>query len=500
MAAVSALGGLAEPESLKRLNFSWGSDVTIEIRDLRLRADRLEEMTGLKFLAGSVKKLLVTLTGGIFGVLKSKPISVEIDGLLILLGAFPDAKSDEGARKEAAAALLRDLKQRLELNAFLFRQKLSSILMETLGVSESGGKEGGMFSAERIINGVVTSGRVDIRRVHIRYEDTQLGKKPFAVGVTLAGFETKGAAPSASSTALTTPAAADAPPSLPHVPGLTYRDSRISHLALYWDPLVAPMEPLIPPPGSPQASWAAWEEGMIRAIAGVVPPSSPPPTSTSAAMLLPVPPPPAHCYILAPISPSASLAINLSKVRNQPTLRVALRAELLLALSPRQLAAANALGAFMGRQGATVALLKRYPPPTWAMDGALGSVVRGLPARGGAVDWVVKLGGVLREVGGSFSNTSGGGGGGGGKSPTASTISPSSSSSLSPQYLERMGVAMEEVKASLAFNRRMGLRRTLAAGHFLLLLKAKALGLTLPSTDAGATPVLAAIKIGRAHV
>ena len=352
MAAVSALGGFAEPESLKRLQFSWGSDVTLTIEDLRLRADRLEEMTGLKFLAGSVKKLNVKLTGGIFGVLKSKPVCVEIDGLFILLGAFPDAKKDEAARKEAAAAFVRELRQRLELNSFLFRQKLSSILMENLGLSEDGGggKEGGLFNVERIINGVVTSGLVEIKRVHIRYEDTQLGKNPFCVGVTLGAFETKGGTGGAVSGS---PAPPDAPPQLPFVEGLTYRTGRLQGLAVYWDPLLAPthLQPLIPPPGSPQESWRAWEAGMNAGIGG-----------------------PGHCYILAPISPSASLAINLAKIKDKPQLQVALKAELLFSLSPRQLAAGKALGAFMGRREGTLALLKRFPPPSWSLEAALAQL------------------------------------------------------------------------------------------------------------------------------
>ena len=144
-AAKSALGAFVEEDSLNSLSITGlgVSDIVVTLRDLRLRAETLQDLTGLRFLCGTIKLIKLTITGGLWGLSTGQPIRLEIDGLYVLLGSMPQPKKDEAARREAAEQAVRSLRYLLELDRKLYEQKLMPLLYTVLGLEDPGAKEGG---------------------------------------------------------------------------------------------------------------------------------------------------------------------------------------------------------------------------------------------------------------------------------------------------------------------------------------------------------------------
>jgi hypothetical protein len=374
-AAKGALGAFVEEDSLNSLSITGlgVSDIVVTLKDLRLRAETLQDLTGLRFLCGTIRLIKLTITGGLWGLTTGQPIRLEVDGVYVLLGSMPQPKRDEAARSAAAEQAQRSLRYLLELDRKLYEQRLMPLLYTALGLEDPGAKAADGSSSggivERITDGVIGAGVIELTNIHVRYEDTQLGAKPFAVGLTLQRFFTTKADPSRPAPGVPKLGGGSHHP----VPGLQYRDASLDGFALYWDPLVAAqaLAALVPAPGAAAASpegWLALHAAMAAGIEGKPAPGAPS----------------KHTFVLLPISPAVSLALNLKNKPGQPFLNASLSVELALGITPRQMAAGKALGAFMGNKSAVVEALQAFPPPAWcaarALEG-LGARLSALVAR-----------------------------------------------------------------------------------------------------------------------
>ena len=403
--AKSALSGMVE-DGLDSLTFSMGFNLELSLKDLRLQPKFLEDATGLRVLAACVRDVKIVVTGGIAGLLSGRPIKVIIDGIYLLLGSMPSPKKDEAARKEAAEQVLREARSFLDLERKGYEQRLLPLLFQALGKDDPAMKDAGEGGfVQKIIDGAIASGEIDITRIHIRYEDAQLGSKPFAVGVTLGRFLTTQSDLSGAKPRSDVPRLQGRldPPSAPKKV-LTYRDANLDSFALYWDPLVkslpwdlksrnlGSLQPLLPPPGAKNEAWGPWYAAMAAGVE--VPPgfsvgaAAAGGGSSSALTALP----PKHFYVLAPISPALAMALNLKNSPlpgarptdpRPPLANVSVRVQLALGLNPRQMAAAKALGAFMGYKGSVVDALRQFPPPAWSPREALRELQERCAAAGG---------------------------------------------------------------------------------------------------------------------
>jgi hypothetical protein len=347
-------------EDPSQLFFGGTTDTEVTGTNLKLRADALEQMTGFKFKGGVVGKLTLVIPGGLVNLLRfgfTSPPRLELQDVFLLLGAIPLPRTDRDAQKKALDAVTAGLTAALTMNSSIYGLRIAGFISQMqqdagAAAAAAGGGAASAGLAARLTAEGKRLAQVELRNVHLRYEDPSLSSGAFALGVTLRRFTTA----EASSGAADLGGGLEAPPQLgPAVEGIMYRNALLEDLGAYLDDVPLRGGNLDAPEWHSvlvARSFEQWQAAMRAGIQG----SSGGGSGGGGGA-------PPHSFLLQPFTTKARIAFNDDmKVAGQPFLNLSLRSDLGLCLSQFQLRALHALQAFLGKRDAIVESLLRLPP------------------------------------------------------------------------------------------------------------------------------------------
>ena len=201
------LGQFIEIEDGRKTKLNiWGG--SISLRSVRLRPDALYTLgLPLSVRSGLVEELSVEIPWRRLG---KDPVIIKVSGVSIVCGALDEDDHFDDATLRAWAWR----RKQLELQELLARDGLEDAALdepeaEASGTSprtrarHSGGKRrrqrtgllGFLFSTKKLASKVLDHLKVELDRLHIRYEDDGHSDRPFALGISLDAMATSKCAP-----------------------------------------------------------------------------------------------------------------------------------------------------------------------------------------------------------------------------------------------------------------------------------------------------------------
>lgn len=157
----------------------------IDLSDVKLRDDVCDKLRlPIRLILGRIQKLYLKVP---WNALSSSPVQLEVRGLYLVIAPLDESRWNELLERQHSLELLQ--KQVLD-HAVAKLHELIAIKKLEQGAKEQVDEEKEGFLVNMLTR-IVDNLQIQIKGIHVRYEDVMFGKEPLSMGITLEKFQAK---------------------------------------------------------------------------------------------------------------------------------------------------------------------------------------------------------------------------------------------------------------------------------------------------------------------